>query len=159
MRSSQIFKEVDVTVLKFDPSLLKTHKHPFFQIIYILEGDGIHIINNNRYPFNKGSLYLITPGDMHRYEPARSPVFCVIDFTKSFFNKPVNSRDDKMNFSESFKRLEYIFHNQHNVSGSLLSDSTNPIFEVLINQLITEKQTDPSGGNIITQNIIFYYLT
>lgn len=63
-----------------------------------------------------------------------------------------------MEVSEFFKRLEYIFHNHHNIKGNIILDADKSIFETLINQLISEKQNNQLFGEIITQNIVFLLL-
>jgi len=159
MRSKQLYKEVEVMVVAVDSAIEVLHKHHFFQIIYVMEGSGIHAVNNNRFRFTKGDVFLLTPEDAHSYEAASSPVFCIIDFTKNFFYKAANSREEKVDVSDAFKRLEYIFHNQHNVKGSLVLDSDRPVFEALITQLIAEKENEGPFYKIITQNIIFLLLS
>ena len=158
MRSKQLYKEVEVMVVAVDSALEGLHKHHFFQLIYVLEGSGIHAVNENRFRFTKGDVFLLTPEDAHSYEAESPPLFCIIDFTKNFFYKTANSREEKVDIGDAFKRLEYIFHNQHNVKGSLLLDSDRPVFEALIKQLIAEKETEGPFSRIITQNIIFLLL-
>jgi AraC family L-rhamnose operon regulatory protein RhaS len=158
MRSRQIYTELEVSVLEIDSFIAVQHKHHFFQIIYVLEGEGIQVINENHYRFTKGDIFLLTPDDNHSYILDSKPLFCTIDFTKNFFYKHVNSREEKIDLSDFFSRLEYIFHNQHNVKGNLVPDSDKRIFEVLIDQLIREKEQEQTFGKIITQNIIFLIL-
>lgn len=158
MRARQIFKDLEVSVLAIDAATEVTHKHNFFQIVYVLEGTGIQVINGNRYAFAKGDIFLITPEDTHSYELNLKPLFCIIDFTKNFFYKQANSREEKIDVSDFFKRLEYIFHNQHNVKGSLVPVTEKKILDVLVNQLIIEKENERTFGKIITQNIVFLLL-
>ncbi|MBQ6717706.1 MAG: helix-turn-helix domain-containing protein [Clostridia bacterium] len=44
------------------------HQHDFYEIEYITEGSGIHIINDKSYPVQKGDLLFITPMDFHGFE-------------------------------------------------------------------------------------------
>ena len=158
MRSKQLYKELEVRVIAVDPALQSLHKHHYFQLIYVLEGSGIHVVNENRFHFKKGDVFFLTPEDAHSYEAVSPPVFCIIDFTKNFFFKTANSLDEKVDISEAFRRLEYIFHNQHNVMGSLIVDGDRQVFKALINQLIAEKENESPFSKIITQNIIFLLL-
>lgn len=158
MRARQIFKELEVSVITIDPATQLKHKHNFFQIVYVLEGTGYQIINENKYAFEKGDIFLITPSDSHSYELILSPLFCVIDFTENFFYKNAKIREDKIDISDFFKRLEYIFHNQHNIKGSLGNFENKKLLQVLIEQLIEEKKSEMLFGKIITQNIIFLLL-
>jgi AraC family L-rhamnose operon regulatory protein RhaS len=158
MRAKQIFKELEVSVIAIDTATQLLHRHNFFQVIYVLEGSGIQIINKNRYPFEKGDLFLITPDDSHSYELNLKPLFCIIDFTENFFRKSAKSREEKIDVSDFFKQLEYIFHNPHHVLGSLTRAQNRNLISILIDQLIIERNTPLSFGKIITQNIIFLLL-
>lgn len=148
--------EISVKELKSNAS--SPHKHHFFELIYVLKGSGIHNINKNNYDFKKGDVFLLTPEDVHTFKIIIPTKFCIIDFTKAFFSKSANRQDEKMDVSEFFKRLEYIFHNHHNIKGNIVLDADKNIFEILINQLIKEQKTKPLFGNIVTQNIIFLLL-
>ena len=158
MKSLQLYTDVEITVkeLKSNPSGL--HKHHFFELIYVLDGSGIHNINGNNYEFTKGDVFLLTPDDVHTFQICIPTHVCIIDFTKSFFSKSDDKQEEKMDVSDFFKRLEYIFHNHHNVKGNILSTADKNIFEVLINQLIAEKEGEQLFKEIITQNIVFLLL-
>ena len=158
MKSIQLYKDVEVSVKELKSNASGLHKHNFFELIYVLDGSGIHNINENNYEFKKGDVFLLTPDDAHTFQIVVPTRFCIIDFTKSFFSKSADRQEEKMDVSEFFKRLEYIFHNHHNVKGNILSTADKNIFEVLINQLITEKENEQLFKEIITQNIVFLLL-
>jgi AraC-like DNA-binding protein len=158
MRSKQLYKEIEIRVVAVDSTIEVLHKHHFFQVIYVLEGSGIHSVNENRFSFSEGDVFLLTPDDAHSYESVTPPVFCIIDFTRNFFYKVANSRDEKVDISDAFRRLEYIFHNQHNVQGSLILENERQLFQALITQLMFEKENLGPFSNIIIQNIIFLLL-
>lgn len=44
------------------------HQHDFYEIEYITEGSGIHLINDKAYTVQKGDLLFITPMDFHGFE-------------------------------------------------------------------------------------------
>jgi AraC-like DNA-binding protein len=51
------------------PEHIQLHWHEFYEIHFIDEGEGIHILNGNTYPLRKGSLFLLTPVDFHEILP------------------------------------------------------------------------------------------
>ena len=53
----------------FIPDILSEHKHDFFEIAYITEGSGYHILNEQRTSIRKNDLLFLTPRSMHTYEP------------------------------------------------------------------------------------------
>jgi AraC family transcriptional regulator, L-rhamnose operon regulatory protein RhaS len=158
MRSLHLYKDVEITIKELNSSASSLHKHHFFELIYVLEGSGFHNINDNNYEFSKGDVFLLTPEDAHTFEIITPTRFCIIDFTKSFFAKSAERQEEKMDVSEFFKRLQYIFHNHHNVKGDIISASDKNIFEVLVNQLISEKENQQLFNEIIIQSIVFLLL-
>ena len=53
---------------------MEPHTHDFHELVYIRRGRGIHHINGHPYPIIAGDLYLMRPGEFHRYETAAEPV-------------------------------------------------------------------------------------
>lgn len=45
------------------------HWHEFFEMEFILQGRGSHIINGTSYPLTDGMLFLLTPSDFHEIIP------------------------------------------------------------------------------------------
>ncbi|MHB1180107.1 MAG: AraC family transcriptional regulator, partial [Daejeonella sp.] len=158
MKSVQLFKDVEVTIKEVTANKSGLHKHHFFELIYVLDGSGVHNINNNHFDFSKGDVFLLTPEDAHTFQIVTPTKFCIVDFTKSFFSKSVHRDEEKMDVSEFFKRLEYVFHNHHNVKGNIIANTDRNLFKVLIFQLIKEKEKNRIFGEIILQNIVFLLL-
>ncbi|MBR2969195.1 MAG: helix-turn-helix domain-containing protein [Clostridia bacterium] len=52
-----------------DPSILSEHKHDFFEIAYIVEGSGYHILNGQKTSIRKNDLLFLTPRSTHTYQP------------------------------------------------------------------------------------------
>ena len=44
---------------------LKSHSHDWFEIAFISEGSGFHVLSSSRYPLSKGALFLIPPQSEH----------------------------------------------------------------------------------------------
>jgi len=51
-----------------DPNILSEHKHDFFEIAYITEGSGYHILNGQKTSIRKNDLLLLTPKSTHNYQ-------------------------------------------------------------------------------------------
>ncbi|MCF0065836.1 AraC family ligand binding domain-containing protein [Dyadobacter chenwenxiniae] len=45
-----------------------THKHSFFELVYIISGSGKQCINENEYHYKPGQMFLITPEDSHSFD-------------------------------------------------------------------------------------------
>ncbi len=158
MKSLQLYKEVEIFVEEIPARESDPHKHSFFELIYVLEGSGYHIINQNSYNFSKGDVFLLTPDDSHTFKVETPTKFCVIDFTKTFFSKDQRNEGDKADVSDFFMRLEYIFHNHHTLKGSIIKPGERTLFKTLISQLMKEISHARPFANIIQQNIVFLLL-
>lgn len=58
------------------------HQHDFYEIEYIVEGSGKHLINDKSYDVQKGDLLFITPMDFHGYETDNIKTITVHFFAK-----------------------------------------------------------------------------
>ena len=58
------------------------HQHDFYEIEYIVDGSGKHIINDRSYDVKKGDLLFITPMDFHGYETENIKTITVHFFQK-----------------------------------------------------------------------------
>lgn len=98
---------------------LKKHVHPYYEMLFVEEGEIEYVVENRRYVIKKGDVMLLKPGDYHfpRYTFS-SPYkrFCIgfsADFT-SDKNMPekVFSRGEKFSLAEDslLWRLVYILH-------------------------------------------------
>lgn len=158
MKSGPLHNDIEVTIKELTFNATSPHKHHFFELIYVIDGSGIHYINGNNYEFKKGDVFLLTPDDAHTIKVVAKTKFCIIDFTKSFFSKSAGRQEEKMDVSEFFKRLEYVFHNHHNIKGNIILEKDKSVFDILIHQLVTEKKEPQRFSEIITQNIVFLLL-
>lgn len=48
---------------------LETHCHEFFELVYLIRGQGIHRIGSHSYPIQAGDVYVISPNEPHAYYP------------------------------------------------------------------------------------------
>jgi AraC family L-rhamnose operon regulatory protein RhaS len=155
----QVFQDIEISLRAFHPSVFQPHRHHYFELLYILEGTGIHTINQNNYPYQKGNLFLLTPEDVHSFKTDGETSCCIIDFTKGLFSKRHRMHTDRAEISEFFVRMEYIFHNHQNLKGHISIDEQEAkLTDMLLMQLIREKEKNQVYSNIIVQNIVFLLL-
>ena len=159
MRASLIYQDFTTTIkeLTFDPS--PPHRHHYFELIYVLKGSGIHLINSNNYKYERGNLFLLTPEDIHTFRPLNATAFFIVDFTKNFFLQRSNREQRFTTGSDLFEKLEYIFHNQERLKGDVITGEMDKEFaRILIERLISEKQDPLKEQDNLVQNIVFLLL-
>lgn len=47
---------------------VEIHWHEFFEMAFVVAGEGVHVLNGTAYPLTRGSLFLLTPADFHALE-------------------------------------------------------------------------------------------
>jgi AraC family transcriptional regulator, L-rhamnose operon regulatory protein RhaS len=141
-----LFEEFDIRVYELDAWEFAPHKHTFFEMIYIVAGEGVHCINDHALDYTAGSLFLLTPADTHDFEILTPSRFCIITFAKIYFSKRRNSNStneaglgDVIDFSEMFTQVEHIFYNHSTSQAAIeLATSEHTFCDHIIQQLMWE---------------------
>jgi AraC-like DNA-binding protein len=106
------------------------HNHNHFEIIFIHKGSGFHIVNEHRFTFQEGDIFLLGPEDYHIFELTTSTLFSYIRFTELFFKGSKKEWQDS-NWQQT---VEYLFHTPYQSCGSLVKDNSE---KKLLNCLLT----------------------
>ncbi|WAC14758.1 helix-turn-helix domain-containing protein [Dyadobacter pollutisoli] len=69
------------------------HKHTYFEIIFILRGNGIHHINGNAFQYNEGDVFLLGPEDFHHFDIGDPTEFCFVRFNESIHKEYPGDKD------------------------------------------------------------------
>ncbi|MFE5791949.1 helix-turn-helix domain-containing protein [Streptomyces sp. NPDC056503] len=67
------------------------HRHTFYEIVHVVEGSGVHVIDTERYDLRPPQLGVILPGQVHRWEGVRGLEGSLVLFTPEFL---VDGPDD-----------------------------------------------------------------
>ncbi|MBN8853727.1 MAG: helix-turn-helix domain-containing protein [Sphingobacteriales bacterium] len=135
------------------------HRHNYFELIYVLEGRGIHVINENQFAYGRDDLFLLTPTDSHTFQTHVQSTFCIIDFTASFFERVSPVGEDKPELGYFFKELEYIFQNAAKYQGHIEMNEEDRTFSgMLVRRLIREWGQQVFFREIVLQNLVFLLL-
>jgi len=66
--------------------LVFPHRHSFYQVLYITEGSGTHVIDFNAYQIERGSMFFLAPGQIHEWIFDDATDGIIINFSESFFS-------------------------------------------------------------------------
>jgi YesN/AraC family two-component response regulator len=91
----------------------------FFEIVQIQEGEGVRIVNRNRFPYKKGSIFLFTPLDCRGFEMEKPTRFCSIRFSEVFLAKCKNAQD-RERITQWLRQLEHIFYHHNRFEQVLI---------------------------------------
>ncbi|WP_177735035.1 AraC family transcriptional regulator [Flavobacterium inviolabile] len=110
------------------------HQHSYFELVYVLDGNGMQCINQNNFAYHPGHLFLITPQDCHSF---------TIDTPTQFFFLRFNDIYIRSNAlqTDNIKRLEFILQNANHQPGCILKNQTDkslvrPMVEAIIREYV-----------------------
>ncbi len=120
------------------------HKHSFFELVYVVEGEGMQTINGNTMRYMSNQLFLVTPDDKHRLDVSITSTFYFIKFNKSVLSNEGLSVED-------IQRLNFILDNANHMPGCILKNTSDkPIVKDLI--CLLEKEQD--NNSVFTDILI-----
>ena len=95
--------------LKENCFLEKPHGHDFYLILIITKGSGDHYIDSKKYKIEPGAMFILSPGQIHKWELSKDTDGFVLFFTKKYFLLDFNSeRLTKLPFLQSTFSQPYI---------------------------------------------------
>jgi AraC-like DNA-binding protein len=126
----------------------------YFELIYIAGGTGVQFINNNRFDYRKGNLFLLTPEDIHSFEVATITQFFFLRFNK-YYVETRSSKDQ-----DAVKRVEYILQNASHRPGCILKNKADkPLIASLIESIIREHTNQQLYYSKIIEQIVNTIIT
>ena len=146
MEIRNLYQPFELDFIEIDEYEAREHKNTFFEMIFVLEGKGIQIINNHKLPYSCDKLFLIFPQDTHGFEVKATSKFFIIRFNQSYL---------KTQTKEWIQKLEYIFNNHNHLPGCILKTiSDKPLIRALIEALIREHiNQQPQQQEVVKQLI------
>ena len=144
MEIRNLYRPFELQFLEVSEYEAKERKNTFFEMVFVLEGKGVQIINDHRLPYSSDKLFLIFPRDTHSFE--------VIEKTKFFFIRFHDSYLKTQN-SDWIQKLEFIFHNHNHLPGCILKTVTDkPLLRAMVEALIREEDSNfPQQQEVIKQ--------
>lgn len=110
----------------------------FFEIVQILDGEGVRVVNRNRFPYSKGSIFLFTPLDCRGFEMSKPTRFCSIRFSEVFLAKCKNAQD-RERISSWLRQLEHIFYHHNRFERVLIKQPADcQMISTMIGNMVQE---------------------
>lgn len=146
MEIRNLYEPFELGFIETNEYEVREHKNTFFEMVFVLEGKGVQIINNHKLPYGSDKLFLIFPQDTHRFEISTTSKFFFIRFNQSYL---------KTQAKEWVQKLEFIFHNHNHLPGCILKTITDkPLVRALIEALIREHiNQQPQQQEVVKQLI------
>ena len=129
----------------------------FFELIYVLDGNGKQFINENKFDYKPGNLFLLTPQDTHSFEITKTTQFFFLRFNEIFIRtQKAKNYDD----GDWIHQMKFILENASHQPGCILKNQTDkPIIRDLVESIIREQTNQQLYYNKIIRHIVNTMLT
>jgi AraC-like DNA-binding protein len=143
MLAQHLLQPFEVEVVETSKWKLEPKVYHFFEVVYVMEGEGIRYYNGNSMPYRKGNILLYTPLDSRAFTVTKPSQFLYIRFTDVVFSD-CKSADEREELNVWMKNLEYLFFN-HNHEANILvkSDDDCHMVKSLLKTISDEYRSRP----------------
>jgi len=111
MEKENLHQSFKVIYKKVEDCPLKNLNLSFFQMVYVISGDGFLCINGNAISYEKGNLMLLTPNDQYRFDVVNTTEFLLVK---------INTEYIKRYSSKSIDHMECLLYYGTHLSGCIL---------------------------------------
>jgi AraC-like DNA-binding protein len=155
MTNKNLYLPFEVDFKKLEQFPKTSRKNNFFELIYVVDGTGIQVINDNKFQYRKGNLFLVTPQDVHSFEITTPTKFFFLRFNEYYIRE--NSQNGQ---SETVLRMEYILQNASHRPGCILKNKIDkPLIASLIESIIQEQDNQQIYHQKIIEQIVNTIIT
>ncbi|HVI48750.1 MAG TPA: helix-turn-helix domain-containing protein [Chitinophaga sp.] len=129
------------------------HGHEYYEIIWLKQGKGIHLIDGVAYPYDGAVIYLLAPGQMHKLQQAEKTTGYILKFLPGIFS---DARD-----SDEYLLDSCLFDNIDAAPMLKPAPEDISLFENLFSMMQLELQRDGMGQEKILPSylkILFTHL-
>ena len=159
MQTRHIFNPFEILFLRLDECPIRTHKHSFFELVYIMDGEGIHNINGNDFRYKPGSLYLLGPLTTHHFTVEKTTSFVFICFNNIYL-KGITAGNEEQHSPENWMhKLEYIFQSKQDQGEIIRNKRDQPLVEAIIAGLTVEHEQGLNMQKELVQQLINTLIT
>lgn len=159
MQIENLFRPFEIDYKRSDHCPVKPHKHTFFELVYTLEGDGIHHINQNKFDYRAENLFLLMPMSTHHFEVKSTTAFLFIRFNNIYLNAQ-KTPDQHGNLGGWIQKLEYIFQNSSNPIGCILRNTVDrPLVRAVMEAIVRETNDQQTLHHELLQHLINTLIT
>lgn len=149
MQTQHLFQPFGIDVLASGECPMKTHKHSFFELVYIIAGEGLHNVNGNMFPYSGDNLFLLKPMDTHFFKVKEFTTFMFIRFN-NFYLQGQMVKDERNALGHWVRKLEYIFQNNRNDGCIIQNQHDKPLARAVIEALRREY----ADGQVLQKELV-----
>lgn len=144
MARENIYQSLEVFYEKIDACPLRDRQFNFFEMVYVISGNGSYSTNGNKVDYTPGDLFLTTPNDCHEFDLYSISEFIVVRFGENYI---------KEYQWKSIDHIECLLYYASHLSGSVLASHHD---KQMVHILIQQLQHTIEHNNIYNQDLIHH---
>jgi AraC-like DNA-binding protein len=151
MQVNNLHKPFELGVFESDNYLAAEHRNTYFELVFILEGKGVQVINRHKLPYAPDKLFLVFPRDTYGFEIEERTRFFFLRFNEIYL---------KTQSKEWLQKLEYIFYNHNHLPGCILKNiEDKPLIRALVQALVREQERQHDARLEVIQQLLNTIIT
>ena len=159
MHVQNLSQPLEIEFKKVNECPIREHKQTFFELIYIMEGDGIYHINDNKFNYRADNLFLVRPLEVHYTEVKNTTSFLFIRFNNIYLNAQ-KTKEKHGNLGEWIQKMEYIFKNSNYQEGCLIKNvHDKPLTRAITDAIVQEHVNQQALHRELVQQLINTLIT
>jgi YesN/AraC family two-component response regulator len=141
MKQKMLHRSFELYVADMESWYARPLIYHFFEIVQILDGEGMRVVNDNRIPYSKGSIFLFTPLDCRGFEMTTPTRFCSIRFSEVFLGKCKNM-SERERIAQWLRQLEHIFYHHNRFERVLIKQPADcQMISTMIGNMVQEYES------------------
>ncbi|MCW3463896.1 AraC family transcriptional regulator [Chitinophaga nivalis] len=157
MARENLYQPFDIVYKELDECPMHMRQHNFFELVYIIKGEGQQQVNNNTFQYHPGHLFLLTPQDTHQFKIADTTGFFFLRFNDIYLKA---QSDAPLHTKAWLQRMEFILQNASHQPGCILYNAADKaMVDALIAGLLKEQQGQQVYHLEVTQQLVNTLIT
>ncbi|WP_143310109.1 helix-turn-helix domain-containing protein [Chitinophaga vietnamensis] len=150
MSRNNLYEPFEVHTCETDVCPVTAQRHNFFELIFIRNGTGEQVVNDNVFHYRPGDLFLVTPEDAHFFRPHQTTSFFFLRFNDIYIKSAtVNAQ-----------RMEFILqHASHQPGCILFNADDKPIVQAIVTSLVRERNQQQLYHREVIQQLVNTFIT
>lgn len=157
MARENLYQPFECELREFEKFPKTERQNNFFELVYVLDGNGWEFVNENEFYYKPGNLFLLTPQDVYSFEVERKTRFFFIRFNEFFIN---TGRAKNYDDGDWLNQMKYVLENASHQPGCILKNQTDkPVVRELIESIIREQTNQQLFHKKIISQIVNTVIT
>jgi AraC-like DNA-binding protein len=158
MQVENLFQPFEIRFVQGHDCPVKQHKHTFFELAYIISGEGHHYINGNKFGYRSDNLFLMKPGDSHHFVIVEETSFMLVRFNQIYLD--AQKADTKHgNLGDWAQKLEYILQSTQTLGCLIRNRDDKPLTRALTTAIQQEYEKEHPLQRELVQQLINTLMT